>query len=130
MISRRVVLHFPRRLVDQPIICQLIKKYDLTFNILKASVTQIDEGLMVIEFTGPGKKVNNALRELKQAGVRIQPLSKDIIRDENKCTHCGACIAVCPTMALTLNPESRKVDFHSDKCIACELCISACPPRS
>ncbi|MBM4445669.1 MAG: (Fe-S)-binding protein, partial [Chloroflexi bacterium] len=37
-ISRRVVLHFPRTLVEQPIIYRLVRDYDLSFNILKASV--------------------------------------------------------------------------------------------
>ena len=37
--SERIVLHFPHRLVDQPIVYKLIKDYDLQFNILKAYVT-------------------------------------------------------------------------------------------
>ena len=45
IVSKKVVLHFPSRLVDQPIIYRLIKEYDLTFNILKASVIPDEEGL-------------------------------------------------------------------------------------
>ena len=51
-ISRKIVLHFSRRLVDQPIVSQLTKTYNLDFNILKASITQEKEGLMVLELTG------------------------------------------------------------------------------
>ncbi|MBU4414418.1 MAG: 4Fe-4S binding protein, partial [Proteobacteria bacterium] len=60
----------------------------------------------------------------------VQPLSKDIKRNEKKCTHCGACVPICPTEALVVDPKTRRVDFYSEKCIACELCINACPPRA
>ena len=52
MISKRIVLHFPHRLVDQPIVYKLVKDYDLQFNILKAYVTPQEEGLMVLELSG------------------------------------------------------------------------------
>jgi len=39
-VLKRIVLHFPRRLVDQPIVYNLIKDYNLSFNILKASITR------------------------------------------------------------------------------------------
>ena len=44
MISKRIVLHFPKRLVDEPIVYNLIKEHDLKFNILKASITPEEEG--------------------------------------------------------------------------------------
>jgi ABC-type methionine transport system ATPase subunit len=48
-IAKRIVLHFPKRMVDEPILYRLIKDYDLEFNILKASITLEEEGLMVVE---------------------------------------------------------------------------------
>ena len=33
MIKKRIVLKFPHRLVDQPIISRMIKGFDLEFNI-------------------------------------------------------------------------------------------------
>jgi len=38
-VSKRIVLHFPKRLVDRPIVSRLVKDYDLEFKILKALVT-------------------------------------------------------------------------------------------
>ena len=52
MTSQRIVLHFPHRLVDQPIVYKLVKEFNLSFNILKASVTPQEEGLMVLELSG------------------------------------------------------------------------------
>lgn len=130
MTSKKIVLHFPSRLVDQPIVYKLVKDFNLQFNILKASVTSGEEGLMVLELTGKGEDYEKGIEYLKSCGVKIQPLSKDVVRDEVKCTHCGVCVPVCPTGALVVDPKTRKVIFHNDKCIACELCVKICPPRA
>ena len=129
-VSKRIVLHFPRRLVDRPIVYRLIKDYDLEFNILKASVTPDEEGLLVIEVTGEQSNYDKGISYLTQAGVRIQSLSQDVVRNEERCTHCGACITICPTSAFELDSSTRRVSFNNDKCVACGICIKACPPRA
>ncbi len=129
-ISKRIVLHFPRRLVDRPIVYKLIKDYDLEFNILKASVTPDEEGLLVMEVRGERDNYDDGIKYLTETGVRIQSLSQDVTRNEERCTHCGACITICPTGAFELEPSTRQVKFHNEKCLACELCIKACPPRA
>ena len=129
-VSRRIVLHFPRRLVDRPIVYRLIKDYDLEFNILKASVTPDEEGLMVLELRGEQTDYDKGIRYLTKTGVRIQSLSQNVIRNEERCTHCGACITICPTYAFELDPLTRQVNFYNDRCIACGICIKACPPRA
>ena len=130
MASSKIVLHFPRRLVDQPIIWTLVKRFDLEFNILKAYVTPREEGLMVLEVRGARENLDRGLAYLDEVGVKVQPLSQDIVRNEARCTHCGACVTVCPTAALALDRRTMRVNFDNDKCIACELCVKACPPRA
>lgn len=127
MYAKRIVLHFPRQLVDKPILCNLFKKYRLEFNILKASVTPDEEGLMVLELAGEKKDYTDALHYLEKEGVTIQRLSQDITRDDEKCVHCGACVPVCPTLAFTVDAKTRAVSFTQDKCIACEVCVAVCP---
>ena len=129
-VSKKIVLHFPKRLVDRPIIYRLVKDYDLEFNILKASVTQEEEGLMVLELKGDQKEYDKGVRFLLKTGVKIQSLSQDVTRNEERCTSCGVCITICPTDAFELELPSRRVLFHNDKCIACGICIKACPPRA
>ena len=130
MITKRIVLHFPHRLVDQPIVYKLVKEYDLQFNILKAYVTPQEEGLMVLELIGEDDNFNKGMEYLQSCGVRIQPLSQDVIRNEIKCTDCGVCVPICPTGALVVDPSTRKVLFYDNKCIACELCVKICPTRA
>ncbi|MFC2017827.1 4Fe-4S binding protein [Chloroflexota bacterium] len=129
-VYKKVVLHFPRQLMDQPIIYHLVKDYNLVFNILKASITPKEEGLMALELSGEEQDYERGVKFLVDSGVMIQPLSKDVYRDEEGCTHCGACITICPTGAFTLDQSTRAVSFLHEKCIACGLCIKACPVRA
>ena len=129
-VSRRIVLHFPQRLTNEPIVYKLVKNFDLEFNILKASVTPGEEGLLVMELTGDQRNYDKGVKYLAETGVRIQSLSQDVVRNESRCTHCGACITMCPTGAFSLEQGTRKVIFDDTKCVVCELCIKACPPRA
>jgi ferredoxin len=130
MISRKIVLHFPRRLVDRPLVYHLIKDYNLEFNILKAQVTPAEEGLMVLELKGKQEDYDKGIAYLQDAGVIIDSLSQNVTRNEQRCTHCGACITICPTGAFELDPVTRKTRFLDKKCIVCGLCIKGCPPRA
>lgn len=50
--------------------------------------------------------------------------------DYNRCQQCGACIAVCPTGALTLNQLKNglcNIEVDHDKCIKCQRCVRTCP---
>ena len=129
-VSRKIVLRFPQRLTNEAIVYRLVRDYDLMFNILKASVTPGEEGLLVMELTGDQRDYDKGIKFLTEAGVKIQSLSQDVVRNEARCTHCGACVTLCPAGAFTLEPETRKVIFDNSKCVVCELCIKACPPRA
>ena len=130
MASQRTVFHFPRQLIDQPIISRLVREYDLDFNILRANITPESEGLLVLELTGEEGKLRAGLEYVEGLGVQTQRLTQDVSRDETTCTHCGACVTICPVGALSVNRETQEVLFDADKCIACELCVPICPPRA
>ena len=131
MISRRVVLHFPKQMIDQPIVYRLSKEYDLVFNILLARIMPNEEGVMVAELSGEDEKYKQGIEYLKDQGVEVQLLSRDVRRDDQKCTQCGACTIICPTGALASpDRETMVVEFDIEKCVACSLCVEACPPRA
>jgi len=130
MVSKKIVLHFPQKLIDKPIISMLAREFNLEFNVLKASITPEEEGLMVLEISGEEKDFDSGIRFLGKEGVRIQPLSKDVKRNDTRCTNCGVCVTLCPTKALVYDNATYRVNFYDNKCIACELCIKACPVRA
>ena len=130
MISKRIVLTFPQRQLDQPITYKLVKDFDLAFNIMQAKITPEEEGVMILELSGKKENYASGIKYLKSLGIGIRPLGKEVARDESRCTHCGACVTICPTGALYIEKNTMKVMFDGEKCIACELCIKACPPRA
>ena len=123
-------MHFPRRLLEQPLICRLARDFDIEFNILKASVTPKEEGLLVLELSGEQKEYERGIRYLSESGVGVQSLSQNVIRNEERCTHCGVCVTICPVGAFSVEPSTRLVSFADTKCIACGLCLKACPFRA
>ena len=130
MVSKKIVLHFPYRLAEQPIVCRLVKDYDLEFNILKAFITPEEGGRLVLELSGGEKNYQRGIQYLTEIGVKTQPLSQDVIRNDSRCSQCGVCVPLCPTGAFVVDPSTREVQFDHTNCIACGLCVKVCPLRA
>jgi len=128
--SKILILRFPKTEVRKPIVCYLVKDYDLIFNILNATILPRKEGVMVLELSGTRKNFKEGIKFLKSQGVQVQNASQEVKRDANKCTQCGACTAVCPTGALHIVRPEMAVEFDETKCSVCELCIPVCPTRA
>ena len=130
MNTRIYILKFPKEVIDHPIISNLVKKYDLEFNILKATILLQQEGVMVLEFIGHKANVKKGIAYLNEMGVTVKSMAGNIRRDDEKCYQCGACTGVCPTGALSLHRPDMAVLFDEEKCTACGLCVSVCPARA
>lgn len=130
MYSKILILRFPKTEVEKPIVCHLAKDYDLTFNILNASIFPRKEGIMVLELYGSKKNYKEGIKYLKEQRVHVQNASQEIKRVTKKCTHCGSCTAVCPTGALSVHRPEMSIEFNQKKCSVCELCVPACPTRA
>ena len=129
-ISHKLVLHFPSRIVEQPVINNLIKDYDLSFNILKASIIPNQEGYVVLELSGEQEKYDSGIQYITSAGVKIESLSRSVLRNDDRCTNCGVCVNVCPSGAFSVDLQTHLISFDNNCCVACGLCIKACPPRA
>ncbi|MHC1586816.1 MAG: 4Fe-4S binding protein [Candidatus Hecatellaceae archaeon] len=63
-------------------------------------------------------------------GIHL-PFTKRLKVDVEKCTGCGRCVRICPTLALTLTSHSKKtlnINYHV--CNLCLDCVAACPVKA
>lgn len=125
----KVGLTFPPEKTDKPIVTYLIR-FNLTFNILKAYISPGKMGNMIIEVSGSQSDIDKGLEYIKNEGISVRVYSDSVIRYEEKCIHCGACTAVCPSGALVMNKDTWELEFNMDKCLLCGHCVRACPARA
>src|SRR6056297_3960214 len=85
---------------------------------------------MVLELSGSKKNFKNGVQYLRNQGVIVKNASQEVARDNSKCTHCGACTAVCPTGALSIKRPEMEVVYDQEKCSVCEQCVLTCPTRA
>ncbi len=130
MSKKKVVLSFPPHLIDQPITYRLIAEKGLKVNILRARITPKEWGNMVVQLNGDKAKVKAGLDFLTELGVEVELLAEEVKWQEERCIHCTACLASCPTQALYVDRTTMMVGFDREKCIACELCLNVCPYRA
>ena len=126
MISRNVILRFPRECVGEPVISSLIGKYKIDVNILHARINPSEEGRMHALVCGMESLVMDAIEFLSSAGVEVHLPEDSFIWQKEKCIHCGACAGICPSEAFTLNRRTFEVEYNLSKCILCGLCREAC----
>lgn len=77
-VYERVYLTFPKELVKEPLVCQMAKKFDILFNIRGSSVTA-EMGLVALEIDGDRAEVDKAIKWLKDKGVIVEPIEKNVI---------------------------------------------------
>ena len=51
----------------------------------------------------------------------------DVVVDNDACTLCLGCVAVCPTPALAGGRTSPELSFREADCVQCGLCEETCP---
>src|SRR6185295_11652672 len=79
-----------------------------------------------------GTHVLTKRRETKQAAAAAAaPLPHVLIHsiNDDRCTGCDACVAVCPTDVLELKNNKSRVQRFGD-CIQCEQCANVCPTNA
>ena len=118
MKSRRFVLTFPPEATGEPITYNLIRKFDIMVNIVKADVSPGKIGHLVMEMTAPSKVLKEGMEYMKQQNVDCVPIDRTITYEKDLCVHCGACSAVCFAGALTMDHKSAELVFEPEKCVA------------
>ncbi len=78
MGTQRVKFTFMTQLVKEPIIYQLGQNFNLVTNIRRADVRE-DMGWVVLELDGDDAEIQRGLDWVSAIGVRVDPLSGDVI---------------------------------------------------
>ena len=127
-VYRRIIhLTFPPENSGNPVMCHLVRRYDITFNIVAARTTPGKEGYLTIEIWGEEGNCIDALQYLRDEGIIVISAKQHVSRKDELCMHCGMCLALCPVGALSIDPKSRLVLFNEDDCTACGMCPRVCP---
>ncbi len=127
MASKNVLLIFKSSIMYKPVIYRLAKDFDLVFNILEAKILPRREGRILLELRGSESAIDEGIKFLEAHQVVVEMLADKVWREDEKCTHCGACTGLCPTGALRIEVPEMKVVFEVEKCVACGMCGLACP---
>jgi ABC-type methionine transport system ATPase subunit len=72
MATRKLRLIYPPSLLREPIVSQLIRRFDLQVNILLARI-ELEEGWLVVEMNGPESVLEQAESWLRDQGIDLQP---------------------------------------------------------
>ena len=113
--------------MPQPITSQIILEYKVPIAILAAHINS-KGGEILAEV--PDEAQEKIVKAFRKRGVLVT-VPKLIEVDEEKCFSCGACVALCPVEAISIDQDSL-VRFNKEKCVGstCSICVDACPARA
>ncbi len=78
MAKQKVTLTYPQELIQEPVLFQMARKYDVIPNIRRARVTETI-GELVIELEGSEQNLKAGIKYLTDQGITVQPAEGDII---------------------------------------------------
>jgi len=74
----RLWLMYPPKLIKEPLIWQLTRKFPIVTNIRQASVTD-EIGIVSLELDGKRSDIKAAIKWLEKIGVSVEPVEINII---------------------------------------------------
>ena len=77
-IVQRVRLTFLDRLIKEPVVYQLGKKFDIVTNIRRADI-QEGIGWVILELEGEDAEIDRGLEWARTVGVRVDPALGDLV---------------------------------------------------
>ena len=110
-------------LSEKPVISKVIIETHAMLNIVKADVDETGSDLII---DVPEREYSKVLEALRATGLTVSPLEKPIVKDEEKCTNCGACLSICPISIFKCG-EGGRIELEYERCVQCGSCLTACP---
>ncbi len=77
-MKRRVKLTFPQRLIKEPVIFTMAKRFEVMPNIRRARITET-VGEMVLELEGSEENLEKGIQSLRDQGVDVELVEGDIV---------------------------------------------------
>ncbi|MGA2466017.1 MAG: NIL domain-containing protein [Thermodesulfobacteriota bacterium] len=77
-LKRRVTLTFPPKLIKEPVIYNIGHRFRVVTNIRGANVSE-NVGWVTLEIDGEEEEYSKALDYLKEIGVKVEPVEKNVI---------------------------------------------------
>ena len=74
----RLWLMYPPKLITNPIIWELTKKFPIVTNVRQASVTD-EIGVVCLEISGQRPDLKAAIRWLEKMGIKVEPVEIGVI---------------------------------------------------
>ena len=78
MAKRQVTLIFPQNLIKEPVIYTMAKQFNLIPNIRRAKITETI-GEVTLEIEGSEKDLEAGLSAIIAKGVKVEPVTGDIV---------------------------------------------------
>ena len=78
MAKKAFYLFFPQKLIKEPIMFVVAKKYDLLLNIRRAKITA-EAGEATVELEGDAKALEQAEQAFRDSGVKVESVLGDIV---------------------------------------------------
>ena len=76
--KKRIRLTFPESLIQEPIIWQMSREFDIVFNVRMADVDR-GVGWVILELDGEHAEIDRAMDWAEAKGVRVDPVEGDIV---------------------------------------------------
>ena len=76
--QQRLWLMYPPRLIQEPLVWQLGRRFKVTTNIRQASVTD-EIGIVCLEVDGKRDAVKASIKWLEKMGVNVEPVEINVI---------------------------------------------------
>lgn len=78
MNTKRVKFTFPENKITEPLIYQIGQRFEIITNIRRADVRD-DMGWVILELQGDDNEIDEALKWIVSAGVRIDSITGDVV---------------------------------------------------
>lgn len=76
----RLWLTYPTKLITNPVIWELSRKFPVVTNIRQASVSD-EIGIISLELSGPRAEIKAAIKWLEKIGVKVEPVEINVIEN-------------------------------------------------